>query len=187
MDAAALKAAARREVEQIAPNVIPSLTTARFRVRAADPTYAQDLVKRVVACAEAGAVATGTRMEWREYMPPYLNMLPSQSLGAAFAANLGQVGRTMGVREGHDGAGSTDFGNVSHRVPAVCAMLKICGREAGWHSHEVAAATRSAAGHGAIVDGAAGLAMTALDILLDSSLRERARRDHAVQLHGLKQ
>lgn len=170
-----------------APNVIPSLTRARFRVRAADPAYAQELMKRVVACAEAGAAATGTRMEWREYMPPYLNMLANQSLGAAFAANLEQVGRPMAVREGRDGAGSTDFGNVSHRVPAICAMLKICGKEAGWHSHEVAAATRSAAGHGAIVAGAAGLAMTALDVLLDASLRERAHRDHTAQVAGLKQ
>lgn len=165
-----------------APNVIPSLTAARFRVRAADAAYAEELVGRVVACAEAGAAATGTRVEWRAYMPPYLNMLPSRSLGAAFAANLAELGRPMGVREGHDATGSTDFGNVSHRVPAVCAMLRICGREAGWHSHEVAAATRTPAGHAAIVDGAAGLAMTALDVLHDAALVERARGDHAAQV-----
>jgi hypothetical protein len=63
-------------------------------------------------------------------------------------------------------------------------MLKICGKEAGWHSHEVAAATRSPAGHAAIIDGAAGLAMTALDVLFDEALRERARRDHAAQVAG---
>jgi metal-dependent amidase/aminoacylase/carboxypeptidase family protein len=90
----------------------------------------------------------------------------------------------MRLRQGHDGAGSTDFGNVSHRVPTVCAMLKICGKEAGWHSHEVAAATRSEAGHGAIVDGAAGLALTTLDVLLDPALRERARQEHAAQGKG---
>ncbi|GAB4447607.1 MAG: M20 family metallopeptidase [Chloroflexi bacterium OHK40] len=165
-----------------APNVIPSLTAARFRVRAADAAYAAELVQRVVACAEAGAAATGTRLEWREYMPPYLNMLPSRSLGAALSANLAAVGRPMGTREGQDGAGSTDFGNVSHQVPAVCAMLKICGPEAGWHSHEVAAATRTPAGHAAIVDGAAGLALTALDLLVDAGLREAARAEHAAQV-----
>lgn len=168
-----------------APNIIPALTAARFRVRAADPAYARELVGRVVACAEAGAAATGTRVEWREYMPPYLNMLASRSLGEAFAANLALAGRTAPLSEGHDAAGSTDFGNVSHRVPAICAMLKICGPEAGWHSHEVAAATRTPAGHAAIVDGAAGLAMTALDVLLDAGLRERARRDHAAQIAAL--
>lgn len=169
-----------------APNVIPALTTARFRVRASDPAYTRELVQRVVACAEAGAAATGTTMEWREYMPPYMNMLPSASLGTAFAANLEQIGRPMGMRQGHDGAGSTDFGNVSHRVPAICAMLKICGKEAGWHSHEVAAATRTPAGHAAIVDGATGLAMTAIDVLLDAGLRAQAHEEHGAQVAALK-
>ncbi|NJN19029.1 MAG: M20 family metallopeptidase [Oscillochloris sp.] len=161
-----------------AANVIPSLTSARFRVRGRDAEYAHALVQRVVACAEAGATATGTRLEWREYMPPYLNMIASKSLGTAFAANLTQLGRTLAVRDGSDGAGSTDFGNVSHRVPAICAMLKICGPEAGWHSHEVAAATRSAAGHAAIGDGAASLAMTALDVLVNDELRAAARDEY---------
>lgn len=167
-----------------APNVIPSLTTARFRVRASDPAYARELVQRVVACAEAGAAATGTTMEWREYMPPYLNMVPSASLGAVFAANLEQIGRPMGLRKGRDGAGSTDFGNVSHRVPAICAMLKICDTEASWHSREVAAATRTEAGHAAIVDGAAGLALTAIDVLLDAGLRAQAHEEHAAAVKG---
>ncbi|HMQ29965.1 MAG TPA: M20 family metallopeptidase [Chloroflexaceae bacterium] len=167
-----------------APNVIPALTAARLRVRAADAGYARELVGRVVACAEAGAAATGTRMEWREYMWPYLNLLPNRSLGAAFAANLVQLGRRMLLHEGLDMVGSTDLGNVSHCVPAVAALLKICDKEAGWHNHAVAAATRTAAGHKAIVDGAIGLAMTTLDVLLDANLRERAHRDHMDQVEG---
>ncbi|MBX0331571.1 M20 family metallopeptidase, partial [Oscillochloris sp. ZM17-4] len=163
-----------------APNVIPSYTACRFRVRAADPAYARDLVRRVVACAEAGAAASGARMEWREYMPPYLNMVPNSSLGDAFKANLEALGRPMSVRRerGGGGAGSTDFGNVSHRIPVSCAMLKICGPEAGWHTREVAAATRTPEGHAAIIDGAKSLAMTAIDILFDAALRERAAQEH---------
>jgi amidohydrolase len=162
-----------------APNVIPSYTSCRFRVRAADPAYARELVRRVVACAEAGAAASGARMEWHEYMPPYLNMVPNNSLGAAFRANLQALGRPMIEHKERGGAGSTDFGNVSHRIPVSCATLKICGPEAGWHTREVAAATRTPEGHAAIVDGAKSLAMTALDILFDAALRERAASEHA--------
>jgi amidohydrolase len=161
-----------------APNVIPSYTACRFRVRAADPAYARELVERVVACGEAGARAAGARMEWREYMPPYLNMVPNASLGAAFRRNLEALGRAIKERKGRDGVGSTDFGNVSHRIPAVCANLAICGPEAGWHTREVAAATRTDRGHAAILDGAKSLAMTALDVLFDQALRERAHREH---------
>ncbi len=162
-----------------APNVIPSYTACRFRVRAADPAYARDLVRRVVACAEAGAAASGARMEWHEYMPPYLNMVPNDSLGNAFKANLEALGRRMNDQKDRGGVGSTDFGNVSHRIPVSCAMLKICGPEAGWHTREVATATRTREGHAAIIDGAKGLAMTAIDILFDASLRARAAREHA--------
>ncbi|NTW04109.1 MAG: M20 family metallopeptidase, partial [Oscillochloris sp.] len=162
-----------------APNVIPSYTACRFRVRATDPAYARDLVRRVVACAEAGAAATGARMEWCEYMPAYLNMVPNHTIGAAFKANLETLGRLIPERKERGSAGSTDFGNVSHRLPVACAMLKICGPEAGWHTLEVAAATRTPAGHAAIVDGAKSLAMTALDILFDAALREHATTEHA--------
>lgn len=165
-----------------APNVIPSHTACRFRVRAADPAYARDLVQRVVACAEAGAKATGAQMEWREYMPPYLNMVPSQRLGAAFAKNLEALGRTLEEREEDRGAGSTDFGNVSHRVPAICAYLGICGPESGWHSKAVADATITERGHAAIRDGAKGIAMTALDVLFDEALRNAAHAEHAAAM-----
>ncbi len=161
-----------------APNVIPAYTTCRFRVRAADPAYARDLVQRVVACAEAGAKATGAQMEWREYMPPYLNMVPSQQLGSAFAKNLEALGRVLEEREEDRGAGSTDFGNVSHRVPAICAYLGICGPEAGWHSKAVADATITERGHDAIRAGAKGIAMTALDVLFNETLRNEAHAEH---------
>ncbi len=161
-----------------APNVIPPLTRCRFRVRAADPTYARELVDRVVACAEAGATATGARMEWREYLRPYFNMVPNHAIGAVLRSNLEALGRDVRDERTRDGSGSTDFGNVSHRVPAVYAYLGICGPEAGWHSKEVAAATKTARGHAAILAGAKSLAMTAIDLLADDALRDEAHQEH---------
>jgi metal-dependent amidase/aminoacylase/carboxypeptidase family protein len=165
-----------------APNVIPDYTTCRFRVRAIDPAYARELVQRVVACAEAGARATGTRMEWKEYMPPYLNMVPNQRLGESLRDNLAALGRTAREREKKGGSGSTDFGNVSHRIPAACLNLGICGPEAGWHTRAVADATLTERGHAAILAGAKSLAMTALDVLFDASLREQARHEHTAAM-----
>ncbi|MEN9936193.1 MAG: Thermostable carboxypeptidase 1 [Chloroflexota bacterium] len=167
-----------------APNVIPPFTSCRFRVRAADAVYAKQLVERVIACAEAGAKATGARMEWREYAHPYLNMVPSAPVGEAMRANLEALGRPVVPRD-DDGAGSTDFGNVSHRVPAAYAYLGICGPEAGWHTREVAAATKTQRGHDAIVAGAKLLAMTAIDILTDEALRSAAHREHAAAMQPI--
>jgi amidohydrolase len=170
-----------------APNVIPPFTSARFRVRAADAVYAKELFGRVIACAEAGARATGARMEWREYAYPYLNMVPNQAIGDAMRANLQAVGRTAVPRDGDEGSGSTDFGNVSHRVPAAYAYLGICGKEAGWHTREVAAATKTARGHSAIVDGAKLLALTAIDVLASEALRQTAHAEHEEAMRPVRE
>jgi amidohydrolase len=161
-----------------APNVIPPYTACRFRVRATDMGYAEQLLERVVACAEGAAKATGATMQWRQYAHPYLNMLPNHALGTALQANMELIGRSVVDERDDDGSGSTDFGNVSHRVPAAYALLGICGREAGWHTREVAEATRSPRGHAAIVAGAKLLAMTAIDVLASAELREASRREH---------
>lgn len=165
-----------------APNVIPAYTACRFRVRANDPAYARELVQRVIACAQAGAQATGARMEWKEYMPPYLNMVASQALGEAMKQNMIALGREPQERNASDGSGSTDFGNVSHHVPSICANLAICGPEAGWHSTAVADATVTERGHAAIIDGAKTLALTAIDVLFDQSLRSAAKREHELAM-----
>ncbi len=165
-----------------APNVIPPYTSCRFRVRARDAAYAKQLMQRVIACAAGAATATGARMEWREYAHPYLNMVPNASVGAALRANLTALGRDVHDERDGDGSGSTDFGNVSHRVPAAYAYLGICGREAGWHTKEVADATRTPRGHAAILAGAKSLAMTAIDLLADPSLRQRTHDEHAAAM-----
>lgn len=162
-----------------APNVIPPYAAARFRVRASNPADAWDVVQKVVRCAEAGALAAGARLEWKQYIKPYLNMVPNHTIGAAFAENLRALGLVLSEAPPRDGSGSTDFGNVSHKVPAVEAYLRICGPEAGWHSKEVARATTSPEGHAALIHGAKGLAMTAIDLLTDADLLERARHEHA--------
>lgn len=160
-----------------APNVIPAHTVARFRVRATDDTYARDLVARVIACAEAGARAAGARMTWHEYARPYLDMRPNQTLGDLLRVGLSAVGRRAATRREGTGAGSTDFGNVSHVVPSAFAYLGICGPEAGWHTREVAAATITPRGHAAIRDGALLLACAAIDLLCDDALRAAARAE----------
>ena len=154
-----------------APNVIPNLTKARFRIRAEDIAYADELFQRVIACAQAGALAAGCTLEWEEYMPAYLNMVPNRALGQLFAHNLEQIGRNVSAAPTKTGSGSTDLGNVSHHVPSICAYLEICGTEASWHSTAVADATITAKGHKAIVDGAVSMALTAIDFLFDDSAR----------------
>jgi amidohydrolase len=162
-----------------APNVIPLFTSCRFRVRGTEAAYCEELVGRIVACAEAGAQAAGCTVGWREYLRPYLNMVPNHTIGASFRENLEALGRDVLDERPSEGSGSTDFGNVSQIVPAVHAYLGICGPEAGWHSKEVAAATKTDRGHAAILAGAKSMAMTAIDLLASPDLRAEAHEEHA--------
>ncbi len=170
-----------------APNVIPPITNARFRVRSYDPVYAAQLVKRVVACAEGAATATGCTMEWREYMPAYQSYVPSEALGATLRGNLEALGRDVNDGPQREGGGSTDFGNISHAVPSVYAMLGICGEEAGWHSKEVATATLTDRGHDTLIAGAKSLAMTAIDVLMNPELVAQAKAEHHAKMAPIRE
>jgi amidohydrolase len=162
-----------------APNVIPPYTAARFRVRSADPAYAREVVDKVVRCAEAGALAAGARLEWRQYIKPYQNMIPNQRVSALIERNMRELGLSLSGRV-QEGAGSTDFGNVSHVVPAGQAIVRICGEECGWHSREVADSTITPTGHEAILDGAKTLAMTAIDLICQQDELKQAREEHDI-------
>ena len=159
-----------------ATNVIPAYAACRFEVRAFDVGYAQDLQRRVIACAEGAATATGARLEWHAFMRPYLSYLPNDLLGGVLSANMASLGRTVGRTE--EVYGSTDFGNVSQVVPAAYALLSICGPDVGWHSQEVAAATKSERGHDTLIEAAKLLAMSAVDLLGDPDLVARVKQEH---------
>jgi amidohydrolase len=159
-----------------APNVIPPYAACRFGIRSFDPGYAEELKRRVIACAEGAAIATGAKLEWHEYMKPYLSYLPNDVLGGVVRANMEALGRAVG-QEAEVNA-STDFGNISQVIPTAYALFGICGEEVGWHSTGVAAATKSPRGHDALVAAAKTLAMSTLDMLSDTTLIARAKQEH---------
>ena len=71
--------------------------------------------------------------------------------------------------------GTTDMGNVSHRVPAIHPMIAAAPIHCTIHAAEFAEHAGGPLGDQAAIDGAKALAMTALDFWLDADLRHRAR------------
>ncbi len=160
-----------------APNVIPPYAAARIRVRANDATYLQELYGRVLACAEGAATATGARLEWREDVYPYHNTVPNRPIAAAIEANLISLGLKIDQPDASLGGGSTDFGNVSHVVPAVTAYIAIAPAGTPGHSDAMREAAGSPAGLEATLNGARVLAMTAIDLLCDQELLAAAKAE----------
>jgi amidohydrolase len=159
------------------PNVIPDYAAARVRVRARQAAYLAQLFHRVVACAEGAARATGASLKWREDVYPYHNTVPNSAIAEALTANLKLLGLKVQKPDEGAGSGSTDFGNVSHAVPACYAYLGIAPAGTPGHSVEMREAANSPAGREACLNGAKLLAMTAIDLLTDADLLRRAHAE----------
>jgi amidohydrolase len=159
-----------------AANIIPDYAAIRYRTRADDSDYLADIVDRVIACAEGAARATGCKLEWKEYMPGYENTMPNKVLLELMTANLRSIGVQVSNERRRSGRGSTDFGNVSRRVPGIEARLAITEvLETPGHSVEFREAAGSDMGRQAMLYAAKGLAMTAVDLLADPEHLKRAK------------
>jgi amidohydrolase len=160
-----------------APNIVPERAAGRFYARTANAEELEVLKSRVERCLRAGAQAAGAELELRWDPVDYLDIRYNEPLAETFRANAESLGREFfpydklppGVQ------GSTDMGNVSHRVPSIHPMLAASPLHVTIHNPEFAKWAGSEQGEAAALDGAKALAMTALDFLCDADLRRRTR------------
>lgn len=157
-----------------AANIIPDRAAARFMIRSPDNAYLEDLRRRVLACFEGAATATGCEMHatWSDVCDLVSTNRP---LAEAFSANARTLGREMKPRRPGDTHGSTDMGNVTSVVPGIHPFLSITDGPVAGHSIEFAAAARTPQALETMHVAAKALAMTAVDVLRDEKLRARAK------------
>lgn len=127
-----------------APNVVPEFAEVYFYVRHPDATVARGVYRRLELCAQAGALATETKLEV-DYQGGTLELLPNSALTQVALANLRELNDlalspderqfALKIQEtleepkpldsvgevldqtGQIGRGSTDVGDVSWVVP----------------------------------------------------------------------
>ena len=157
-----------------APNVIPEHSAGRFLIRTAQDSDLDDLRDKVIKCFEAAALSTGCRLEY--HWGPRCNAMQSNSvLLEAWGKNMAALEREVG--ELNINSGSTDVGNVSVIAPSIHPFLSISEETLPGHSAEFAAAAISEAGDKAVIAGAKALAMTAADIVVQSEILARAKKE----------
>jgi amidohydrolase len=163
----------------LAPNIVPERASCRYYVRAVDVHELALLKKRVHACFEAAALATGCAAEIRWGEHDYLDLKTNWPMAGAFERNAQAVGREFfPVKDIPAGfAGSTDMGNVSHRVPSIHPMLAVAPSNVIIHNAEFTRWAASDKGDQAVIDGAKALAQTALDLMADNQLLETVKKD----------
>jgi amidohydrolase len=157
-----------------APNIIPELTEAVFYVRALTLDDLEEVRRKVVRCFEAGAHATGARLELAED-PAYAEVRHDAEIAALYRRNAEAMGRSfLELPEAmRRASGSTDMGNVSRAVPSIHPFIGLGGFPVVNHQPEFAALCATPEADKAVMDAAIAMAWTAIDAAADQPLRER--------------
>ncbi len=159
-----------------APNIVPDRAAGLFYVRAATEKALAALKPRVHACFDAGAKASGAGVEVNWSDVDYLDLNTNWPLANRFQAHGESLGREFLSPGALGGAGSTDMGNVSYRVPSIHPMLACSPPSVVIHNPEFARYAGSEMGDAAALDGAKAMALTAAEFLLDPVLQTEVGR-----------
>ena len=158
-----------------APNIVPAHTSAKYIVRAENLAELKETREKVYRCFEAGAIATGSRLEIRGGDKPYADMRYDHEMSAIYKRNAEALGRTfpklslMMARM----AASTDMGNISQTIPSIHPLIGIDSLPAANHQPEFTAHCISETADEAVFDGALAMAWTAIEMAQQPDVRGR--------------
>ena len=161
-----------------APNVVPAHTSARYLVRGENLAELEEVRAKVYRCFEAGAIATGAKLEIRGGDKPYADVRYDHEISQIYKRNAEALGRSfpeLGPAMSRLAA-STDMGNISYAIPSIHPMIGINSLPAGNHQPEFTAHCVKAEADKAVLDGALTMAWTAIDMAQDANVRNRLMR-----------
>ena len=196
-----------------APNVVPDFAEVFLYARHPSMPVLDGIWDRIVKCAQAGALATETRMEM-ELVDSSYNVLPNDALAELVDRNFKRVGgvvyssreeafaeeirktlaldgarplgsqeRVEAPREGH-GSASTDVGDVSWIVPTAALTAATFVPGVPAHSWQSAACAGMSIGRKGMVVAAKALVLTAMDLYTDPEQVKAARASFQKRLAG---
>ena len=158
-----------------APNIVPSHTSAKYIARAQTLDELVEVRQKVLRCFEAGALATGSKLEILGGRKPYAEMRHDHEISARYRRNAELLGRSfpdLGSMVQRM-AGSTDMGNLSLALPSIHPMIGLDSLPAVNHQPEFTAHCITREADRAVVDGAVAMAWTAIDLATDEVIRGR--------------
>ena len=162
-----------------AANVVPKYARCQFGVRSARADYLDELVEKVKLIAEGAALMTGCELKITMREHPYQDKRPSYTVGRRFTEHMERAGMDVSNKPSGRGMASTDFGNVTHRIPGVTGSFAISHDPIPGHSQQVVDASGSDFGYDQTVKVSTAMAWTALDLLLDAELLADAKDEVA--------
>jgi amidohydrolase len=158
-----------------APNVVPAQTAAKYIIRGQTLAELERLRPRVYRCFEAGALATGSKLEIMGGNKPYSEMIHDRDIAALYRRNSELLGRSFPDLDAaaQKAVASTDMGNVSRVIPSIHPMIGIDSLPAVNHQREFTARCVTDSADRAAYDGALAMAWTAIDLATQEPVRTR--------------
>jgi amidohydrolase len=153
-----------------APNIIPDYASAQFYIRSASRAYTDELVQKVLRCAEGAALQTGCKLTVSNYEYSYDELRTNEALSRVFNDNLAAMGISPEEIEIGKDHGSLDLGNVSTHCPTIHPFMKIVDEKHLLHTVEFRDLAMNERAMEAMVFTAKVLASTAYDVLKHSDL-----------------
>ena len=126
-------------------------------------------------CAEAASKATGATYKIWQNEPANKNMISNRTLADVFDRYYENLGGGYMPKE--DSVASTDMGDASHVIPAIHPWIGFGDSTLQLHSKKFAEMTMSPQADILVRNGAAALAMTGAEVLIDHKLLEEIKKE----------
>jgi metal-dependent amidase/aminoacylase/carboxypeptidase family protein len=150
-----------------AVNSIPDRCRIRLEVRAEELDYYNEVVEKVINCAKGAALATGCKLEYRQFERTCRGLNENPVLVKIFRDKLAE----LGIQEGPPVfGGSTDMGDVSYTLPAIHPFLKCVENDEFLHTQEFLEAMKKPYAKESAVTGMKLLALTGLALFENPKL-----------------
>lgn len=165
-------------------NIVPARAEGSFYIRSYSRTYLDKVAERFTKILKGAAMMTETEVEIIEEKA-IDSKIPCIALNDIIMENAKAVDAPR-LREPREKTGSTDFGNIMHRVPGSCIRVAFVAEESASHSQDYLDGGKSKEAHEAIVYGARILAGTAFDLIEKPELLAKVKAEFKSRLEDEK-
>lgn len=160
-----------------AANIVPDFSRGEFYVRARTKKYLNELVEKVIQCAQAGAVATGCTLKQDEFEPPYDDLVTNERLNQVFKEGVSLFTEDE-IKPGNEEMGSLDAGNVSHEIPCIHGYFPIADHKIPGHTREFAQATKTNYAYNKMAEIVSILAYCGYRVITDNQLLGEIKEEY---------
>ena len=159
-----------------AANSIPGAAELIYDARANNVKELAEVKNQLIACFEAGAVATGASLHISDETREFSEFRNDHRMVGLYQANAESLGRRFDdepLEKRLSEAASTDMANVSLAIPSIHPVIRVEADGASNHQPEFARWCASRDADKAALEGGAAMAWTAIDLALDTTERRR--------------